>query len=231
MKDIFERTLVITPHLDDETIGCGGTIAKIVGEGCNVKIVLATEPVGFRSAHLGCDVDPSERFESFFNAMKLLGVPRENLVLLRGFEESRTDEKPIVEMITFFDILISDYKPTAVLFPYSSHHQDHRYVNQAVTASLRPKVSSNFIRLKAMYEYPYITGWNDSFIPSSKIYIELTREIMSKKSRALDCYDSQLNRDPRDLLDKSSILSLASVRGHEIGVDYAEVLYPMSIVF
>ena len=37
-----ERFLVISPHPDDDVVGCGGTIAKLVGEGKKVKVTYLT---------------------------------------------------------------------------------------------------------------------------------------------------------------------------------------------
>jgi LmbE family N-acetylglucosaminyl deacetylase len=37
-----ERFLVISPHPDDDVVGCGGTIAKLVGEGKKVKVAYLT---------------------------------------------------------------------------------------------------------------------------------------------------------------------------------------------
>ena len=34
-----KRILVIVAHQDDETIGCGGTLAKWSSEGANIKVV------------------------------------------------------------------------------------------------------------------------------------------------------------------------------------------------
>ena len=42
MADKIERALVVTAHPDDSEFGAGGTIAKLVKEGCEVTYVIAT---------------------------------------------------------------------------------------------------------------------------------------------------------------------------------------------
>src|SRR5581483_3324065 len=38
-----ERVLVLAPHMDDETIGCGGALAQHVRAGANVHVVFLTD--------------------------------------------------------------------------------------------------------------------------------------------------------------------------------------------
>lgn len=45
-----ERVLIIAPHCDDETLGCGGLIQGVVARGAQVKVVVATNGDGFYSA-------------------------------------------------------------------------------------------------------------------------------------------------------------------------------------
>lgn len=230
---MFRRTLIITPHFDDETIGCGGLMSRLMSADPNNQlriVVVATNKDTF-NYNVNRVVSNSERKTETINALKCLGVPFTSLTQLEGFEDGRLDQVDMKSLITQLDSIIKDFRPTAVLFPYSSHHQDHQAVYQASVAALRPTVSTNFIRLKAAYEYPYITAsWNSSMTSNSKVYVPLTDEDIEKKRDALYAYKSQLVRDPRDILDVSSIINLAKVRGTEIGYDYAEVFYPISVI-
>lgn len=227
MNDMFDRTLIITPHLDDETIGAGGTMHRIISNGGMVKVVVVGTPVSLYAPHRGEYTDVNERYQSLRKAMDTLGV--DNIKYLEGYPDTTMHTVPIGRLINELDNIIYDFEPTAVLFPYPSHHQDHKYVSEATVASLRPRVSINFVKLKAMYEYPYVTGFNQIMLPTSKLYVDLDEEDVKCKMKALSCYDSQLDRDPNDILDKSAIRDLLRVRGREVGVSYAEVFYPLSI--
>ena len=38
-----ERVLVLAPHMDDEVIGCGGTVARHVARGADVTVIFLTD--------------------------------------------------------------------------------------------------------------------------------------------------------------------------------------------
>ena len=44
----MKKILVISPHPDDETIGCGATISKLSNEGNNVHLMTFTDGVDSR---------------------------------------------------------------------------------------------------------------------------------------------------------------------------------------
>lgn len=231
---MFSRTLIITPHFDDETIGCGGLIASLAqNKDSKLKILVIATNTDTHNYSAGRVVTNTERYAECIEAIKALGVtdPYEVVNQLEGYEDGRLDLADRKSLVTAIDTVIREFRPTAVLFPYSSHHQDHQAVYQASIAALRPTLSTNFIKLKAAYEYPYITtSWNSSMRSDSKIYYTLTPECMKKKEDALREYKSQLDRDPKDILSVDSIMMLAKIRGTEIGYDYAEAFYPLSVV-
>lgn len=229
---MFRRTLIITPHFDDETIGCGGLISSLSKErNTSLKILVIASQKDTFNYSAGRVVDNVERKYECFEAIKHLGWdPSEVVTQLSGFEDGKLDQCNMKELVSAIDEVIDSFMPTAVLFPYSSHHQDHQAVFKASLAALRPRVGTNFIKLKAMYEYPYISSWSLGLEVNNKLYYPLEEEDLRNKEKALKAYESQLNRDPRDILSIPSIMTLASVRGKEIGLDYAEAFYPMSII-
>lgn len=228
---MFERTLIITPHFDDETIGCGGLIHKIAKDkNKELLIVVVATHKDTYNYNAGRVVSNEERKEESLGALSRLGVPRESLVQLEGFEDGRLDMVDKKSLITALDYHIRNFKPTTVLFPYSSHHQDHQAVYNASVAALRTTVDTNYIKLKAMYEYPYVNSWSSNLDLNSKLYVPLSEEDIESKRDALNAYESQLLRDPRDIISISSIITLSIVRGTEIGRNYAEAFYPMTMV-
>ena len=48
MLDLIKRATVIAPHPDDETLGCGATIAKLSNQGHNIKLLTFTDGVSAR---------------------------------------------------------------------------------------------------------------------------------------------------------------------------------------
>ena len=119
----WERVLVLAPHTDDGEFGCGGTMARLVEGGAEVRYVAfsnATKslPEGFPPDTLGREVK---------EATSELGIPESHLTVhdfeVRTFPQYRQD---ILELLIE---LWEDWQPHAVFQP-SVHdiHQDHQVV-------------------------------------------------------------------------------------------------------
>ncbi len=70
------KILVIAPHPDDETLGCGGTLALLRQQGCTVKVIIVADgkqgdPQGYLSP--GTDIVRHRQQESLA-AMHILGI-------------------------------------------------------------------------------------------------------------------------------------------------------------
>ena len=132
-----KKITVFAPHPDDETLGCGGTIAKRISEGYDVVIVVLTDGRHAFSKILGIYSDPSPedvkrmRKEEVKRAVKILGVQKKNLIFL-DFEDGTLEKnwKKLEERIIQ---IIEKNSPVEVYFPYEKDvHLDHRVTNRAV---------------------------------------------------------------------------------------------------
>jgi len=102
----------------------------------------------------------------------------------------------------------NELKPELVLLPSTSDtHQDYQTISQEGFRAFK-KISI------VGYEMPYN---NLSF--STNLFVVLEEEHVSKKVQALRCYKSQASKI---YATADFIMSLASVRGTQIGVKYAE---------
>ena len=103
-----KNVVIFAPHPDDETLGCGGVIAKKVKEGYNIVIIFMTDG---RNAlkELGVYSNPSPfelkeiRKKEAETATEILGVNKKNLVFLDiedgALEKNmRTAEKRITKI-------------------------------------------------------------------------------------------------------------------------------------
>ena len=123
MIESWQRVLVLAPHTDDGEFGCGGTMARLVEAGADVRYVafsIATKslPDGFAPDTLAREVR---------EATAELGIPEANLTVhdfeVRTFPERRQD---ILELLI---ALWEEWRPDAVFQP-SVHdiHQDHQVI-------------------------------------------------------------------------------------------------------
>ncbi|HEX3048920.1 MAG TPA: PIG-L family deacetylase [Bacillota bacterium] len=69
-----KRVLVISPHQDDEIIGCAGIIKRFVDRGADIRIMYTTSG--------DMENKQKERIKESISALKLLGLPKEKIIYL-----------------------------------------------------------------------------------------------------------------------------------------------------
>jgi LmbE family N-acetylglucosaminyl deacetylase len=155
-----KRAVVFAPHPDDETLGCGGTIAKKLNEGYYVSVVFMTDgryslsEIGMSAASTPFEMKAIRREEAA-HAMKILGLQEKNLLFL-DFEDKtlekneRTVEKRVAEILT-------DASPIEVFFPQAKEYNiDHRVTNRIVRRAIeKSRVNST--------EFQYVIAWKFPF--------------------------------------------------------------------
>lgn len=202
MKLPYKKALVLAPHTDDGEFGCGGTISRLIREGCEVKYIAFSDckesvPSGFPD-----DILRSE----LINATECLGIQKENVEILdykvRYFPR---DRQPILEDLVKIK---KTYIPDVVFTPCSYDiHQDHNTIYQE---SLRAFKTCTILG----YELP----WNTFTLPSTTL-IKLELSDVEKKLNAVEKYESQKSRG---YSDAQYLMSLVQTRGMRIGVKFAE---------
>ena len=206
----WKRVLVLAPHTDDGEFGCGGTMARLVEAGTEVRYVafsIATKslPEGFPPDTLAREVR---------EATAELGIPEGQLTVhdfeVRTFPERRQD---ILELL--IDIW-DDYQPDAVFQPsLQDIHQDHQVIAaEGMRAFKRTTILG--------YEIP----WNN-FTFNYDAYITLDKAHVERKVAALDKYASQQHRK---YANAEYIWNLARTNGINVGREYAEVFTVYRVV-
>ena len=125
------KVLVVAPHPDDETLGCGGLISLLAQNGTAFYIVFVTDG---SASHRNSRAWPSARLAAqrereARNALARLGVPNAALLFLRLPDANMpAPEAPTWEnaVATVSDIL-RRFAPDLVLLPWRRDpHCDHR---------------------------------------------------------------------------------------------------------
>jgi N-acetylglucosamine malate deacetylase 1 len=206
----WRRVLVLAPHTDDGEFGCGGTMARLVEAGAEVRYVafsIATRslPEGFAPDALAREVR---------EATAELGIPEAQLTVhdfeVRTFPERRQE---ILELLIG---LWEEWAPDAVLQPsVRDIHQDHQVVAaEGLRAFKRTTVLG--------YEIP----WNN-FNFDYQAYVALERAHVERKVSALSRYASQQHRK---YADGDYIWARARTNGVNVGREYAEVFEVYRVV-
>lgn len=119
-----KRVMIFAPHPDDETLGCGGTLARLADH-CDVQAVLVTDGSG--AGHLPPEAVQLRR-EEFRQALAVLGVtdiktldyPDGNFRATRYFVEEMRN-------------LLRGFQPEWVFLPSPlDYHRDHRRIGTAL---------------------------------------------------------------------------------------------------
>jgi LmbE family N-acetylglucosaminyl deacetylase len=149
LKSTSRSCLVVAPHPDDETLGCGATIARKRAAGTPVTVVIAAD--GRYSHRVSRELTPDDmravRAKEAIAACAALGVDAEDVVQL-GHEDTQL-ARSWAPLVTSLRETLRRVDPDEVLVVSGlDHHPDHRTLNAAVYHVLqtdgRPRVAWEF---------------------------------------------------------------------------------------
>lgn len=212
----LQKALVISPHPDDEVLGCGGTIAGLAAAGVEVRVLSVAADVPPLYA---ADVAETVRREAL-QAHALLGVSESRFLDHPSVELARM---PVAELNHGIQQVVDDFQPHLVFLPFPDRHLDHKAVFEAAMVATRPVAAGWHIRTLAMYETISETHWNaplaePAFTPDWFVDISGTLET---KLAAFQHYASQVQADPGPRSVRA-LNALAKFRGSQIGRREAE---------
>jgi LmbE family N-acetylglucosaminyl deacetylase len=214
------KALVIAPHADDETFGCGGTIYQMTKDGTEVHVaVMAHGRKPSTRPPYTSPIDHDTRGREFQKACELLGVNEK--FILGQWNDGSLSAHPMAGTVLALDRVLDNNKYDYVFLPYPSHHQDHKTTYEASIAALRPGARDYVPRAILAYEYTY-PNWQE-FKHEGKLFVDISG-VRFQKMAAMTAYKSQLHEYPHPITVEA-YLALAAARGLAIGVDYAEMFY------
>jgi LmbE family N-acetylglucosaminyl deacetylase len=208
-KDIFQnkkRILFIMAHPDDIDVFFGGTIARLVEDRKEVRVLLATN--GARGSREN-DISESElakiREEEQIKALKLYGVPKENFSTL-NYPDGTVENN--MEIIGEIVSVIRKYKPDIVCthephgYYYRENggfyinHRDHRMTGRSALDAVYPfsRDISFFKEQIANGDTPHtVTEMMFTFDRTVNTKIDITN-LADTKRRALATHKSQMDK-------------------------------------
>jgi LmbE family N-acetylglucosaminyl deacetylase len=171
------KVAVLAPHMDDEVLGCGGTIARHATAGADVVVIFLTD------GRLGGPRDMSQ--EEIVSVRKTEARRAAQILGVRGItfldaEDSRLRSDPLVAR-GLREILEREHPEIVYLPFFLEQHTDHR----AATAVLLTATRGSALRFECR---GYEVG-TPLFFPNCLVRIDDTIHL---KQQALRCYQSQL---------------------------------------
>lgn len=211
--------LVVVAHPDDEVLGAGATIHKLVREGHRVVVAIMSGHAAARQ-NLSATLAEDEA-----RAMSILGVGK---VYHADFPNIKMNTVPHLELVQFIESCIEDCSAEAIITHHASDTNiDHQETSRAANAACRLfQRTDNVPRLKEFLymEVPSSTEWSlntagNRFSPN--IFVEVGRDGGEKKIEALEAYTGVIRPYPHPR-SRKALEGLAAYRGAEAGCDYAE---------
>lgn len=197
----MRKMLVLAPHIDDETLGCGGTIAKYSEEDYYVEVVAFSNawnslPDGYSRDNIKTE---------YRNAARELGCCGHLLDFQTRVFASQRQE--ILDEMLYWKKAVD---PDIVIAPsLYDIHQDHRVVAEEACRAFFDRTLWGFESIKKCKEF------------RAGVYVELSSDQIRKKIAAALCYNSQRVKEwfPGE---PETIEAQARVRGMQINTDLAE---------
>ena len=212
------KSLVVAPHPDDETLGCGGTLLRRKAEGGTIGWLLMTE---LNKSWSWSDLQISKRADEINQVRKFLGIRKEHVYEL-GFPTTRLDTIPMADLVTSISEAFKSFEPEELFLPHPGDiHSDHRITFEAASACTK---WFRYPSLKRILAYETLSETDFSLISSQvfrpNIFINI-EPYFSDKLKLLDIYASELGKFPFPRCHEA-ITALAKFRGASSGFKESE---------
>lgn len=210
------KVLVIAPHPDDETLGCGGSIFRHKDEGDEIYWTIVTsissddgwpeKKVLDRKKEIE-QISKTYNFSDTFN----LNIPA-----------AKVDTLPISIIVNKISKVFNSIKPEIIYIPNAKDvHTDHQLIALALQSTFK-WFRYPYIKRILMYETPSETDFNflekNNFQP--QVFLDISKYI-DKKIKTMEIYKDEMGEYPFPRSERV-IRALSVIRGSQSGYDAAE---------
>ncbi|MDO4989817.1 MAG: PIG-L deacetylase family protein [Eubacteriales bacterium] len=206
-------------HPDDEVLGAGATIHRLVSEGHRVAIATMVSRAEARA-----QLSPT-LLEDQARAHAIVGVQRS---FSGNFPNIQMNTIPHLELVQFIESAIQEWGAECIVTHHPSDtNNDHvmtSFAAQAASRLFQRREGVPPLRRFLYMEVPSSTEWSfDSsacrFSPN--LFVEIGEEGLEVKLRAIEAYAGVMRPYPHPR-SSEAIKGLAAYRGVQAGCNYAE---------
>jgi len=225
MIEKIKKALVIAAHPDDEILGCGGTIAKLVSMGSEVKVLFMSDGV-------------SSRFKNKKNSIKTRKIAAKKSSKFLGclnpifynFPDNKMDSIPLLKIVKKIEKIINIFKPDTIFTHYNLDlNIDHQITSKATIVATRPQISSP-VKNVFFFEILSSTEWSINTLPKlNPNFIVNIENFINKKKKCLSSYSEEIRPSPHSRSLKC-IDAFDKLRGETNGFAYAESFHVQRIL-
>lgn len=213
------NVLFVVAHPDDEVLGAGATIHKLIREGHKVAVCTLANHAAAR-ANISTTLADDQK-----KAFSIMGVEKS---YAGDFPNIQMNTVPHLHLVQFIEAAIVDWKAESI---YTHHptdtNNDHvmtSYAAQAASRLFQRKAGVPALKQFIYMEVPSSTEWSlDSSFNrfSPNMFVEIGKDGLDVKLRALAAYKGVMRPYPHPRSEEA-IAGLAAYRGVQAGCNYAE---------
>ena len=210
----MKKILIIAPHPDDETLGCGGTLLKYKNK--KIYWMILTK---ISNKKIYSKKKIIEREKEIKKVAKYLNIKK---VINLGFEAATLNQSNLKELIMKMSNEIKKIKPDTIFSPFlHDAHSDHFFCTYSLNHILK---TFRYPFIKQCYLYETLSETNQNYVKKSffrpNVYFNISKNLKTKLKLA-KVYKNEFKKHPfpRSI---EAIKALAVIRGSESGYKYAE---------
>jgi LmbE family N-acetylglucosaminyl deacetylase len=217
----MNKILIVAAHPDDEILGCGGTVARMIDER-NAEVVTLILGEGITSRDRTREQknriqEINTLKQNMIDANKILGI---DVVSSFDFPDNRFDAVALIDIVKAIEEIKSKFNPDIIFTHYANDMNiDHCITNKAVLTATRP-MSEETVKEIYAFEILSSTEWNFPLTFAPNFYVDISNSI-EKKLQAIGIYKNEI-RDfphPRSL---EGIELNAKYWGMRVGASHCE---------
>lgn len=223
-----KRIMIVAAHPDDELLGLGATMHKlIIEQNVDTRVIILGEGITSRSDNRDPELwkeELSKHHENVETARQIIGY---GSVQAYNFSDNRFDSHALLDIVKVIEHEKENFQPEIVF----THHGgdlniDHQMTFQAVMTACRP-MEDECVRSIVTFETPSATEWQATSDPRlfrPNLYVEVSECDLEAKQKAMLSYEFESRPFPHPR-SSEALHTLAKYRGIQVSKNLAEAFH------
>jgi LmbE family N-acetylglucosaminyl deacetylase len=220
-----KRILVVAAHPDDELLGLGATMHKLIHDcHCTVRVIILGEGITSRAGERQPEQWEAElaiHRQNIHHAQQAIGYES---VGIYNLPDNRFDSIALLDIVKIIEKEKESFLPEVIF----THHGgdtniDHRRTFEAVITATRP-MEHEIVKTIIAFETPSSTEWQAANYPNPflpNLFFEVSEQNIQAKIKGMECYEFEKRSYPHPRSPEA--LEIQAKRwGIAVGKRYAE---------